>query len=902
MGIVEEFARIHGSLTGIQKAAIPIIQQGNNCLIIAPTGSGKTEAAMLPLIERIDKNAEGIQLLYITPLRALNRNLLARLADMFFTAGISMAVRHGDTTPSERARQARKKPQVLILTPETFQNILPSGTFSNALKNVKAVVVDELHELAGSKRGTQLSLALERLAWLSGRDFQRIGISATISDEEGIARFLFGRRPYKLASSNYEKEISFNVELPSFSPIDIGDAAKAFELDEASSARLGRIIELIKKSQSVLIFANTRQIVEALGSRLVYIDKELHFGGIGIHHSSLNAAERIEIEEGFRNGAIKSVIATSSLELGIDIGSIDLVIQYGSPRQASRLVQRVGRSGHSAGRVSKGIIIANSPLDEIEANAICMNALEGKLEKVKMHENALDVLMHQLCGMLIERGKSPIEELYNEVIQSGAYASMAMQPFKEVLAFMSERKLAIVGDYAEPTSKTRFFYYEHVSFIEDTKKFAVKDMYTGKRVSTLDERFVEASIEEGVTFITKGVPWKVVSIDEDCITVEPSEDFAAAIPEWEGEDMPVSYETASKVFDIFNAGHGMSKQAQELIKAQNAHFPLGKLSIAIGKGYQAIYAPFGTLASDALGRIISSKLVGMLGKSIAMRISPYMVFLEFDDDIDIKKMLLSIDWGKIEDELENAISKSDLFIYKFISIAKFFGIIDKSATISKALARKIAKSMESTIVYKETMRELMHNYFDIESLKAYMQALPANEIKEIYEKDMCPLGKAVLNSLYYTRELLAPALPSSLVIESFMKFTLAKRAELLCTYCGFTFSRKLEEIAEKDKITCPVCGSTMIAMRREGYEKIAKKIKKGKLSRPERALANSMIHEASLINSYGGKAIVALSVYGIGDSTAARILKMFRHTSREFFMDLIDAQKQFIRTKKYWAA
>ncbi|MEM0107189.1 MAG: DEAD/DEAH box helicase, partial [Candidatus Micrarchaeaceae archaeon] len=514
MGIVEEFARIHGSLTGIQKAAIPIIQQGNNCLIIAPTGSGKTEAAMLPLIERIDKNAEGIQLLYITPLRALNRNLLARLADMFFTAGISMAVRHGDTSPSERARQARKKPQVLILTPETFQNILPSGTFSNALKNVKAVVVDELHELAGSKRGTQLSLALERLAWLSGRDFQRIGISATISDEEGIARFLFGHRPYKLASSNYEKEISFNVELPSFSPIDIGDAAKAFELDEASSARLGRIIELIKKSQSVLIFANTRQIVEALGSRLVYIDKELHFGGIGIHHSSLNAAERIEIEEGFRNGAIKSVIATSSLELGIDIGSIDLVIQYGSPRQASRLVQRVGRSGHSAGRVSKGIIIANSPLDEIEANAICMNALEGKLEKVKMHENALDVLMHQLCGMLIERGKSPIEELYNEVIQSGAYASMAMQPFKEVLAFMSERKLAIVGDYAEPTSKTRFFYYEHVSFIEDTKKFAVKDMYTGKRVSTLDERFVEASIEEGVTFITKGVPWKVVSIDE----------------------------------------------------------------------------------------------------------------------------------------------------------------------------------------------------------------------------------------------------------------------------------------------------------------------------------------------------------------------------------------------------
>ncbi|MEM0147946.1 MAG: DEAD/DEAH box helicase, partial [Candidatus Micrarchaeaceae archaeon] len=195
MGIVEEFARIHGSLTGIQKAAIPIIQNGNNCLIIAPTGSGKTEAAMLPLIERIDKNAEGIQLLYITPLRALNRNLLARLADMFFTAGISMAVRHGDTSPSERARQARKKPQVLILTPETFQNILPSGTFSNALKNVKAVVVDELHELAGSKRGTQLSLALERLAWLSGRDFQRIGISTTISDEEGIARFLFGRRP-----------------------------------------------------------------------------------------------------------------------------------------------------------------------------------------------------------------------------------------------------------------------------------------------------------------------------------------------------------------------------------------------------------------------------------------------------------------------------------------------------------------------------------------------------------------------------------------------------------------------------------------------------------------------------------------------------------------------------------
>jgi ATP-dependent Lhr-like helicase len=369
-GTYEFFLKRYKSFTDIQKLAMPIIEKGENCLIVAPTGSGKTEAAVLPLIDSISGMEKSpIRILYITPLRALNRDMLLRLEELCTNAGIKIGVRHGDTTQSERGKQARSAPDLLITTPETLQSILPTKLIGPHLKNLKAVIIDEVHEFYYNKRGAQLSIALERLEELAP-GFQRIGISATIGDVETVRKFICNKRECRVAKVEGLKEMELAVEQPLKAHRDLPEIEEKFGLDDHALARLERISDLVSKSSSSLIFANTRQIVESLGSRLLYLDKVRSFGGIGVHHSSLDKEERIRLEKEFKNGQIKSIIATSSLELGIDIGSVDLVIQYGSPRQALRLAQRIGRSGHTHRGVSKGVVISANSVETLETGSL----------------------------------------------------------------------------------------------------------------------------------------------------------------------------------------------------------------------------------------------------------------------------------------------------------------------------------------------------------------------------------------------------------------------------------------------------------------------------------------------------------------------------------------------------
>ena len=353
----EIFLSKFGSFTDIQNSAFKAIGSGENCVISAPTGSGKTEAAMLPVFDRIVKTqSRGIHTLYITPLRALNRDLIKRLTSLANELGVSISVRHGDTPTKERQLQAANPPQILITTPETLQNLFLSPRLRSALANVRMVIVDELHELYSNKRGAQLSVAMERLAEVAG-EYQRIGISATLGNGDEAARFLCGRRPYRAIDSKTSKEIRVVIEMPQTPGRDYKEFREKFNLDAQTLARIERISELVKDSNSTLIFANTRQVVESLGSKLLYFNGIYGFGSIGIHHSSLDRDERLRVENEFKEGKVKSIIATSSLELGIDIGAINLVIQYGSPRRVTRLIQRVGRGGHREKEISYGVIV-----------------------------------------------------------------------------------------------------------------------------------------------------------------------------------------------------------------------------------------------------------------------------------------------------------------------------------------------------------------------------------------------------------------------------------------------------------------------------------------------------------------------------------------------------------------
>ena len=336
-----------------QTLAFPKLLDGKNVLLVAPTGSGKTEAVLLPvfskLIEDQSQCKKGVRVLYITPLRALNRDMLKRMTLWAEKLNLTVELRHGDTEQKTRRMQAKKPPTMLVTTPETLQAVLPGTQMRQHLRNVEFVIVDEVHDLASSKRGAQLSLALERLQLVTGKEFQRIGLSATVGNPQEIAKFIAGtRRKISIIQASPEKSYRYNVENPSPIEVDFEMAGK-LETSPEAAARIRRILELVDSHNSTLIFVNSRTVAEVLGHKLQQLNRD----DVAVHHGSISKEERIGVEAAFKNGQLKAIICTSTLELGIDIGNVDLVVQYMSPRQVNSLIQRVGRSGHSLAELPK---------------------------------------------------------------------------------------------------------------------------------------------------------------------------------------------------------------------------------------------------------------------------------------------------------------------------------------------------------------------------------------------------------------------------------------------------------------------------------------------------------------------------------------------------------------------
>ncbi len=610
----------YGSFTDIQKSAFGAIGSGKNCIITAPTGSGKTEAAVLPTFDKIlkDGGGGGIQAIYVTPLRALNRDLMKRLESLAKELGISMSARHGDTPVKERQAQAAHPPQMLITTPETLQNLFLSQRLRDSLVNVRTVIVDEMHELYANKRGAQLSIALERLAELAG-NYQRIGISATMGDIDEAQRFLFAGATGVAVESKAVKEIRVDIEMPQEPGRDYKEFREKFDLDAPTLARIERMAELVEKSDSVLIFANTRQVVESLGSKLIYFDKIRPFGSMGIHHGSLDKNERIGMENAFKERRIKGIMATSSLELGIDIGSINMVVQYGSPRQVSRLVQRMGRGGHRERAISYGKIIVANYMDTLESAAIVEQMQEGGFERQRIERMALDVLANQACAIALEYKKTSADAIYRIVKRAAPYEHLDRKDFDGVLQFLEgERLIRTRGNDIGMGSRCREYFYSNISVIPDAVRFFVKEAASNRTISSLDEKFVSNYLDEGSVFITKGLPWKVISIEEGTIFVEPSAEFEAAIPDWEGEDIPVSYATARKVFGYLANGLGESDGAmgrglvarlEKFRDAQKKCFlPVdGVLYVEELEDYALLHTGLGKLANELVARISRSR-------------------------------------------------------------------------------------------------------------------------------------------------------------------------------------------------------------------------------------------------------------------------------------------------------
>ncbi len=631
--------------TAAQKEALPIILDGDHTLLIAPTGIGKTESAMLPvfseLLDRKDRkpSATGIHVIYVTPLRALNRDLLGRLQAWGDQLGIDVRVRHGDTSGSERTRQSRNPPDVLITTPETLQIMFTGRNLRRHLANVRFVIIDEVHELAADERGAQLAAALERVEhlvatvaadaapgaattarpggresamWLTGETpasdpreaprIQRIGLSATVGDPDEVAAYLGGvGRDVRVVKVFVPKALDLVVESPVVTERAETTARKLMCKPEAA-AFLNRCLDLIDSHTSTLLFVNTRETAEVLMARIRMLRPDADTL-VRVHHGSLSKDVRVEAEEAFKQGVVSGLICTSSMELGIDIGSADLVIQYGSPRQVTRLVQRVGRAGHRADLISNGVILGTDADDVAEALVITKRTLDEQVEFAKSPRHPLDVLANQLAAMALQHGSLPARDTWLLLRRAHPFRDLDWDVFEAVLMQLAGQWVIWyepgrepgegpaddvsahaagrdgsahgpdAGDAAgrspvegsrgapggDPASvpggsfgakrRSRTYFHENISMIPDERTFKVVSIVTGRAVATLDEAFVASFIEPSAAFICQGQPWQVVEVDADKgeIRVAPQPDPLGAIPSWIGEEIPVPYEVAQGV-------------------------------------------------------------------------------------------------------------------------------------------------------------------------------------------------------------------------------------------------------------------------------------------------------------------------------------------------------------------
>jgi len=599
------------SPTPIQESAIPEILDGKNRLLIAPTGSGKTLSAILPILHRcIAENWAPLSVLYITPLRALNRDVDRRLQEIAESVGLNVGLRHGDTTKSERAKQVRKPPHILVTTPETFQLMFTGKNLRELLKTVNAVIVDEVHDLAASERGWQLSLGLARLEALSGKKVQRIGLSATVGNPQQVAKWLASDGEPIIETGKRITEICVETEFPE-SKDESGGIEYA--IPSRAHAIFRKVISMIRKDAPCLLFVNSRSDAETIANRLQKMAPDLQ---IGVHHGSLATKTRIDMEDGLREGKISGLVCTSSLELGIDIGLINRIIQIKSPRSVDRLLQRVGRADHRLGGIGRGNIFAWDCDELSEATVIAQRAMRGELEPVIWRNNPRTVAINQLILMAHCFKAVPIDEATEIINQAPQFENWSRKDTLEVLEVIAENWLVKFTEnpsnepwYRWPTAiyeeaklmkenesvnlpterplfktpddeidstlkkielklpkkyakgwfsvsgRTRDWVTNHLSMIPDKQSYRVRDSVTRRTIGSVDEAFVlslnsSGEDEDGAVrrFVIAGRTWMIIDADPEKaeLLVIPASDQAKA-PQWVGELPPVPAEVARQI-------------------------------------------------------------------------------------------------------------------------------------------------------------------------------------------------------------------------------------------------------------------------------------------------------------------------------------------------------------------
>ena len=925
------------SPTGIQTEAFEPILQGHHVLLIAPTGTGKTEAAVLPVLDMLLRieDRKGISLLYITPLRALNRDMLRRLRFWTDHLGLRLDVRHGDTPQTQRRRQSSYPPDILVTTPETLQAMLPSKAMRRHLRSVRWVIVDEIHNLAMSKRGTQLAVALERLREATDMDFQRIGLSATVGSPQTIANFLGGvGREVLILQASTPKEYEYDVIWPTPGDEDRIASERLYTSPEAA-ARILLMRKMVDSHKSTLIFVNSRQHAEMLGLRFNMLGKD-----IAVHHGSLSKEERQRVEEEFKKGALKAIVCTSTLELGIDVGSVDQVIQYLSPRQVTSLMQRVGRSGHRIGRKSTGSIVCASTDDFAESVAAVTAAKNGFMEQLDIHENALDVLAHQCAGLVMDLGKIKFDTILKIFRRTYPFRNISSESLSAVLKYLgSMGKLRIEENQASSMPATRLYYYQNISTIPDERRYPIIDVSNESFVGTLGDEFVSTKARVGLKFICRGMAWRIEQISlEGKVFVTPASDPTAAIPGWEGELLPISYELAIRTGELRREiatllESGSTTDATHLLSQKLSVDPNGikavvdeianqistcsilpsdKLILAEGFGpYLIVNCCFGELVNRAI-TFAFKEILHKNGLDATVWNDGYRILLGFSfflskKDVDrITWAVFSLGPEEAEDAAMRYIATGTPISYYLKFVAERFGAIPRGLMLNEEDLSELSFRFAGTPIFEETVREALVEKIDLENMKKVFEKVRAGEIsvRTLYSPDSpTPISRHILSKFIEIPELIAPRTVEWDSVKRLKEKTLSSHVHMLCMNCGATmYKSRLRDLP--DDPVCIKCSARLIYVSShidDDLKKIvAKHLRKSNLSKREKEILMDAGLNADLVLTHGKRAATALLVFGVGPHVAARILRKPISSEDEFFKELLEAKLNFIRTRPFW--
>ncbi|WP_117591213.1 DEAD/DEAH box helicase [Haloprofundus halophilus] len=919
-----------------QRRAIPPLAAGKNALVIAPTGTGKTETAMLPVFDSIVEHGEkpfGISALYVTPLRALNRDMRERLDWWGETLDLDIQVRHGDTTQYQRGKQADDPPDVLVTTPETLQAMLTGKKLRKALADVEHVVVDEVHELASSKRGAQLTVGLERLREVAG-PFQRIGLSATVGSPEEVAKFLvgvgpsteFGDRDFEIVEVDVGSKVEFTVTRPEVTPEDERLAGKlATDAEIASHVRTIR--DLVRDHESTLVFVNTRQTAEALGSRFKTLG-----ANVGVHHGSLSKEARIDIEDRFKAGDIDGLICTSSMELGIDVGRVDHVVQYGSPREVARLLQRVGRAGHRRDAVSRGTIVTSDPDDTFEALAIARRAVDGDVEPAEIHHGSLDVLANQIVGVVMDTGEVSARGAYELVRRAYPFRDLEEEQFRQVVRELSGNRLLWVDeekDLLEKSGGTWQYFYANLSMIPDQETYEVHDMSSRKQIGTLDERFVVNFAQPGEVFIQRGEMWRINDIDDEetRVNVAPIENPAGEVPSWTGREIPVPMAVAQEVGEMravagpqFESGASVESVARDFLgryptdehtvteamtlldrHAETGEpLPTADRIVVEGQGRSVVVnACFGHQVNETLGRLLSALVGQRTGSSVGMEVSPYRIEFEVPPKVrpaDFVEVLESTDPDHVEGLLELALKNSDTLKFTLAQVAAKFGALKRYQGNNRFGADRLLAALEDTPVYDEAVREVFHRDLDVPNAVAVLRRIESGDIELAVARERTPVGVAGRSS---GREFLVPENADASVIEAIRERIRNDRVILFCLHCT-EWHRKTKVRRVADQPECPNCGSTRVASLNPWADEVVKAVRSNDKDEEQEKMTRRAYRSANLVQSHGKRAVVAMAARGVGPHNAARIIAKLREDEDDFYRDILAQERQYARTQSFW--